>query len=109
LPGRKKRPASSATPGLEELDKLLEHRVRLAACVLLARQEALSFSRLKQLLDETDGSLGANLRRLEDAGYLTVEKEFVERKPVSWYSLTPEGREALRRHVAGLSRLLDDI
>lgn len=87
-------------------DRLLEHRVRLAICVLLARQDALSFSRLKKLTGETDGSLGAHLKRLEDAGYAKVEKEFRDRKPVSWYSLTAAGRQALEEHVRALERVL---
>ena len=94
---------------LPVLDKLLEHRVRLAIAVLLARRDALSFSRLKELLGETDGSLGAHLRRLEQAGYVSFEKEFVARKPVTWYRLAPDGRRALVRHVGGLERLLSGI
>ena len=62
--------------GLGRLDKLLEHRARLGICVLLARNDSLSFSRLKDLLQETDGSLGAHLRKLEDTGYLNVNKQF---------------------------------
>ena len=53
---------------------LLEHRVRLAICVLLSRHEAISFSRLKQVLEENDGSLGAHLRKLENAGYVGLRK-----------------------------------
>lgn len=89
--------------GLERLDRLLEHRSRLGACALLAQHDALSFSRLKELLDETDGNLGAHLHKLEDQGYLTVRKEFVNRKPVSWYSLTPKGREALKAHLNAIA------
>jgi DNA-binding PadR family transcriptional regulator len=92
--------------GLPELDRLFEHRVRLAVAVLLARRDALSFSRLKETLGETDGSLGAHLRRLEDAGFVAVTKEFVQRKPVTWYRLSAAGRAALTRHVAALERLL---
>lgn len=99
-------PPEAALDGLGGLDRLLEHRVRLAVCVLLSRYERVSFRRLKDLLDETDGSLGAHLRKLEDAGYLTVRKEFVERRPVSWYRLTRPGRTALRSHARGLSDLL---
>lgn len=100
-------PAPGPAPDLafDGLDRLLEHRVRLAISVLLSRADALSFARLKALLGETDGSLGANLGRLEDAGYLTVDKEFVDRKPVSWYSLTANGRAALAGHVRALERL----
>src|SRR5690606_14420080 len=99
-------PDAGAVSALPALDRLLEHRVRLAIVVLLARRDALSFSRLKELLGETDGSLGAHLRRLEEAGYVTFEKEFVARRPVTWYRLAPEGRRALGRHVDGLERLL---
>ena len=88
---------------------LLEHRVRLAACVLLARHEAISFSRLKQVLEENDGSLGTHLRKLEDAGYLQVEKSFRDRRPVTWYQLTDAGRKELNAHIANLKRLIEQI
>lgn len=91
---------------LGAIDRLLEHRVRLAIAVLLSRYDRLSFSRLKELTGETDGSLGAHLRRLEDEGYVTVKKEFVDRKPVSWYRLTAAGREALSGHVEALAALI---
>jgi DNA-binding MarR family transcriptional regulator len=91
--------------GLAGLDPLLQHRSRLGACVLLSTADALTFSRLKALLNETDGNLGAQLRKLEEAGYVGVKKVFEQRKPVSWYALTPAGRKALRAHLAAM----DDI
>ena len=87
-------------------DRLLEHRSRLMISVLLARYDRLSFSRLKELTGETDGNLGANLRKLEDEGYVACTKEFVARRPLSWYALTERGREALRAHVASLEALI---
>jgi len=92
--------------GLAQLDELLQHRLRLGACVLLSGAEALSFSRLKQLLEATDGNLGAQLRKLEEAEYLSVRKEFSGRKPVSWYSLTKTGRQALESHLTALESLI---
>ena len=106
---RRDRDEARLTAAAAEADRLLEHRVRLAVCVLLARRDQLSFSRLKELLGETDGSLGAHLRRLEEAAYVDVQKEFRERRPVSWYSLTPQGRAALRRHVTALETLLGGL
>src|SRR5205823_7077946 len=94
------------TASLGDLDALLQHRSRLGACVLLSTADVLSFARLKTLLDETDGNLGANLRKLEDAGYLSVRKEFVDRKPTSWYALTPQGTRALRDHLAALETII---
>jgi DNA-binding PadR family transcriptional regulator len=91
---------------IERLDRLLEHRVRLAICVLLTRYDRLSFSAIKSLTEETDGNLGANLKKLEDEGYVSVAKEFVDRKPVSWYAISARGRKALRTHLDGLGKLI---
>jgi DNA-binding MarR family transcriptional regulator len=90
-----------------DLDDVLQHRARIGAAVLLARHSRLSFSRLKELLKETDGNLGAQMRKLEDAGYVAVQKEFQDRRPVTWYGLTSKGRRALTQHLAGLQRLID--
>jgi DNA-binding transcriptional ArsR family regulator len=91
---------------LDGLDPALEHRTRLAIGVLLARHGEISFSGFKQQLGLTDGNLGAQLRRLEDAGYLSLRRDFVDRKPVTWYSLAPAGRKALKRHVRALQDVL---
>lgn len=101
--------ARDAHPDAEpigELDDLLQHRSRLGAAVLLARHEQLSFSRLKILLDETDGNLGAQMRKLEEAGYVAVRKEFLDRRPVTWYGLTAKGRRALSQHLLNLEQLI---
>src|SRR5438105_15220710 len=100
--------ANAASRGLAQLDPLLQHRCRLGACVLLRGADAMTFARLRTLLDETDGNLGANLRKLEDAGYLSVRKEFIDRKPTSWYALTALGVKALRDHLAALEMIIDN-
>lgn len=87
-------------------DRLLEHRLRLTICVLLSRFERLSFARLKELTGETDGNLGANLRKLEDEGYIAIDKEFVDRRPVSWHTLTRAGHAALKTHLDAMAELL---
>lgn len=92
---------------LEGFDATLEHRHRLAIAVLLARHGEISFARFKQQLELTDGNLGAQMRRLEDDGYVTVRKDFVDRKPVTWYRLTSIGRKALDRHMKALRSLID--
>ena len=93
--------------GTRAMDRLLEHRSRLGACLLLAQTKAMNFTRLRELLGETDGNLGAHLRKLEDAKYIEVQKEFANRKPVTWYSISPTGRGALRAHMAALEALVN--
>ena len=91
---------------LDALGPAFEHRARLAIAVLLARHGEISFARFKQELELTDGNLGAQLRRLEDDGYLVLRRDFVERKPVTWYALNREGRKALDRHLAALRAVI---
>ena len=102
----KTEPEQALVEALNGLDRLLQHRLRLTVCALLARHDAMSFKRLKDLTGETDGNLGANMTRLEEAGYLKSKKDFVDRRPVTWYRLSPAGRKALRSHLAGLEHLL---
>jgi DNA-binding MarR family transcriptional regulator len=98
----------SIQAGLRGLHKLLGHRTRLGVCVLLARNDHVSFSRLRELLEETDGNLGAQLRKLEDEGLISVKKEFRDRVPVSWYSLTARGRSTLETHLESMARLMKE-
>jgi hypothetical protein len=91
--------------GFQQLDPLLQHRSRLGAMVLLSGAD-LSFARLKVLLGETDGNLGAQLRKLEDAGYVSVRKEFVDRKPLTWYALSNAGQAALNSHLKAMEDVI---
>lgn len=92
---------------LDELATVFDHRVRLAVGVLLARHGEISFARLKQQLELTDGNLGAHLRKLEDAGCVALRRDFVERKPVTWYRLTKEGRHTLNLHLRALRAVIN--
>jgi DNA-binding MarR family transcriptional regulator len=91
---------------LGDLDPAFEHRARLAIAVLLAGHGEISFARFKQQLELTDGSLGAQLRKLEDAGYVALRRDFVDRRPVTWYRLTAPGRTALDRHLQALQAVI---
>lgn len=93
--------------GFEQLDPLFEHRVRMAVCALLARNDEINFSRFKALLQQTDGALGAQLRKLEDVGYISLRRSFENRRPVTWYRLDPRGRQALHTHLNALGTLVN--
>ncbi|MBP7096872.1 MAG: transcriptional regulator [Spirochaetia bacterium] len=85
------------------LDGLLHSRIRLAAVSALMELDVAEFSLLKELTGATDGNLSAHLRKLEDSGYVEVRKTYAGRKPVSYYSLTSEGRTAFERYVLALA------
>ena len=91
-------------------DEVIHQSLRLkimATLNALPRSEKIEFSRLKALLKATDGNLGAHIGTLENAGYITVEKDFADRKPRTRVSLTAAGRTAFAGHVAYLRELID--
>lgn len=100
-------PPDSLWQGIDGFERLLEHRTRLGACVLLARTEEMTFARLRDLLEETDGAIGSHLGKLEDAGFTRVRKGFQGRRPTSWYALTTDGQKRLEGHLDALSSLID--
>ncbi len=102
-------PSETLWQDLGGFNRLLEHRTRLGVCVLLARRDEITFSRLRDLLEETDGAMGTHLRKLEEAGFTAVRKEFVGRRPQSWYRLTKSGRTRLTQHLDALSSLVTGI
>jgi DNA-binding PadR family transcriptional regulator len=89
-----------------ELNPVVHGRLRLALLSLLSAVEGAEFTWLRAKTDATDGNLGAQLLKLEDAGYVTVEKKFVLRKPRTLYRITKIGRQALTEYVKALKQLL---
>ena len=93
-------------PDLPELNPVVHGRLRLALLSLLSGVEAAEFTWLRAKTEATDGNLGGQLLKLEEAGYVAVEKKFVLRKPKTLYRLTETGRQALTEYVRALKRLL---
>ena len=93
-------------PDLPELNPVVHGRLRLALLSLLSGVEEAEFTWLRAKTEATDGNLGAQLLKLEEAGYLSVEKKFVLRKPQSLYRITETGRQALADYVRALKQLL---
>ena len=85
-----------------EFDTLLLSQARLGVVTVLLTRDAATFSDLKALLGLTQGNLGVHLKKLEEAGYVAVKKEFVQRKPRTTVRITARGRSAFLQHVARL-------
>ncbi len=91
------------------LNETIHQPVRLrimAALVTLEPTNEVDFTYLRDLLEVTDGNLGAHLRKLEEAGYISVNKVFEERKPHTYVSATTMGRKVFQEHVAALESIL---
>ncbi len=94
---------------MAELNEIIHQPIRLrimAALVALEPSNEVDFIYLRDLLEVTDGNLGAHLRKLEEAGYIAVNKTFIERKPRTYVSATPEGRRVFQEHVRALELIL---
>jgi DNA-binding MarR family transcriptional regulator len=89
------------------VDELLLSKIRLGIIAELLASEWVAFSSLQRAVQTTNGNLGAHLGKLVDAGYITEEKTFVDRRPQSRYRLTPAGRDAFTAHVRSLQTLLE--
>ena len=92
-----------------ELDRLIHGRVRLGIVSALAVEESLTFNELKERLETSDGNLSVHARRLEEAGYLDVNKSFEGRLPRTDYRLTDSGRKALERYLDHMEALIERV
>jgi DNA-binding MarR family transcriptional regulator len=94
---------------MANLNETIHQPVRLRIMAALAALESgneVDFAHLRGLLEVTDGNLGAHLRKLEEAGYIAVNKTFVDRKPRTFVAATAAGRKVFREHVAALESIL---
>lgn len=94
---------------MAELDNIIHQPARLqimSSLVALGSGEQVEFTYLRKLLKLTDGNLGAHLAKLEDAGYIKIEKTFVDRKPRTFINAKGKGKDAFTDHVAALKQII---
>ena len=92
-----------------DLDKLVHQPTRLEIFAYLYRHGESTFTDLTDDLDLTEGNLSSHLGRMEDAGAVEINKEFVDRRPRTTAVLTDEGEALFEDHVQQLQGLIDDI
>ena len=90
------------------LDDVIHGRMRLGIMAYLANAEVADFNALKAALEATQGNLSIHLRKLEEAGYIAIEKSFLGRKPLTRARLTEAGRQAFAGYLDAIARLLDE-
>jgi DNA-binding MarR family transcriptional regulator len=91
---------------ITRLDPVIHSRIRLAILSILASLKEASFVYLKDTIGTTDGNLSANITKLEEMGYISIEKAFIGRKPHTSCSITQEGRKAFSAYLKTLEEIL---
>jgi DNA-binding transcriptional ArsR family regulator len=91
---------------VDELDPMLHERGRLAIVSVLAAVESMPFTELRDTLEMTDGNLSVHLQRLEEKGYVTLDKQFVGRRPQTTCRLTRAGRKAFTNYLNHLEAIV---
>ena len=96
---------------MPEIDTIIHQPARLkimASLMTLEPGEQVDFVYLRKILKLTDGNLGAHLAKLENAGYIKIEKTFIARKPRTFINATGKGRDAFNEHIAALEQIIHD-
>lgn len=91
------------------IQSLITNPGRLRILTSLATEPKQEFVQLRGSTQMTDGNLATHARRLHSAGLVTIDKQFRAGKPVTTFTLTPQGREALVHHVQSIMRALEPI
>ena len=94
---------------LANIDRLIHEPARLMLLALLYVVESADFIFLMRQTGLTWGNLSSHMSKLEEAGYIEVEKEFKGRKPHTMLHLTEEGRAAFRQYRGRMKQVLDDL
>ena len=92
---------------IDNINKIFDHRIRLGIMSILMVNEKVEFNRLKELLEVTDGNLASHTKTLEKAEYIAIEKTFVGKKPNTKYRATKKGKNAFKKHIEALEKLLN--
>ncbi|RZJ04551.1 MAG: transcriptional regulator [Brevundimonas sp.] len=91
---------------LGRIDDVIHGRLRLGIMVYLADAESADFTELKTVLEATQGNLSVHLKKLEEAGYVAIDKSFKDNKPLTRASITPAGRRAFAAYLDAIGKLI---
>ncbi len=87
------------------LEELLNSPVRFSITATLAGAANAEFSFVRDTIEVSDSVLSKQVSALEAAGYVQVKKGYVGKRPRTWLSLTPSGRDAFERHLDALREI----
>ena len=90
----------------QEIDDVIHSRIRTAIMAVLVSVDEAEFTFIREKINATDGNLSVHLKKLEDHNYVSVRKEFIERKPVSKYRITETGKKAFEDYIKKLESII---
>lgn len=102
-------PESEERHPLADLDRVIHSPARLMVMTYLYVVDEVDYVYLTHLTGLTWGNLATHISKLEEAGYVEVEKTFVDKKPYSVIRLTKEGRTAFQEYKSKMQQVLDDL
>ena len=91
---------------MKELDPLLHSQLRLGVMSILISVESAEFTFLKEKTNSTAGNLSVQLDKLLEAGYISVEKSFNGKKPLTTCKITKQGLKAFEEYVNALKEYI---
>jgi len=102
-------PSDNALQPIADLDRVVHSPPRLMILAYLAAVDSADFIFLMNQVELTRGNLSSHLKTLEEAGYIDVQKEFVEKVPRTLIRLTDEGREAIQNYREQMRTIIDQL
>jgi DNA-binding MarR family transcriptional regulator len=100
---------NSSLASLTDLDRVVHEPARLAVMALLYVVESADFTFLMNQAGLSWGNLSAHMSKLEEAGYIEVEKSFRGRRPNTSLRLTPQGQAAFREYASKMKQIFKDL
>lgn len=92
----------------QDLDRLIHEPARLVLMANLYVVDEADFVFLERQTGLTAGNISSHMTRLENAGYVTIDKTFVDKRPRTVYALTATGRAAFERYRENVTHLITD-
>ena len=96
-------------PSIPTIDKLIHEPARLTIMAHLFVVESVDFLFLQRQTGLSWGNISSHVSKLEKAGYITVEKEFIDKKPHTTLKLTEQGRAAFKVYKKNMKQVFDDL
>ena len=96
-------------PSIPKIDRIIHEPARFMIMAYLFVVESTDFLFLQHQTQMTPGNLSAHLSKLEEAGYVEITKEFIERKPHTALALTKKGRDAFKQYRRNIRQIVEKL